>query len=218
MNSYGRQRQLQQAMESANLQTMWSNLSFRSVKEPGHVMELSIADLIHLGQGTHEQAEAAMLIAARLLAPRCTPLLTQLHAELSSQALTLGIPDIDSALGGGLLTSSITELVGSAGMTISFSLLVQDPERTAAVRVGVLCHRNWEVSDVHDSCSTGLLTFRVRSCHIDGFHIPYVSLPQVSCMRRAGCSFPAVTGVLAPLHPSTGAALEDYVRRHKHAV
>ena len=118
MNSSGRQRQLQQAMESANLQKMWSNLSSRSVKEPGHVMELSIADLIHLGQGTHEQAEAAMLIAARLLAPRCTPLPTQLHAELSSQALTLGIPDIDSALGGGLLTSSITELVGSAGEII----------------------------------------------------------------------------------------------------
>ena len=95
-------------------------------------MELSTADLMHLGQATHEQAEADMLIAARLLAPRCTPLLTQLHAELSSQALTLGIPAIDSALGGGLLTASITELVGSAGMTASSSLQVQISKGAAA--------------------------------------------------------------------------------------
>lgn len=84
------------------------------------MMELGIADLIHLGQATHEQAEAAMLIAARLLAPRCTPLINQLHAEQSNPALTLGIPDIDTALGGGLLTESITELVGSAGIPSSW--------------------------------------------------------------------------------------------------
>jgi hypothetical protein len=107
--------QLQQAMVNANLQNVWRNLSSRSVKEPGHVMELSICDVMHLGQATHKQAKAAMLIAARLIAPRCTPLVTQLIAEQCSPALPLGITDIDSALGGGLLTASITELVGSAG-------------------------------------------------------------------------------------------------------
>jgi hypothetical protein len=109
------QQQLHQAMSNANLQSVWCNLSSRSVKEPAHVMELSICDVMHLGQATHKQAKEAMLIAARLIAPRCTPLVTQLNAEQSNPALPLGIPDIDSALGGGLLTASITELVGSAG-------------------------------------------------------------------------------------------------------
>ena len=69
---------------------------------------------MHLGQATFAQAEATMLVAARLIAPRCTSLLHRLDAE-QSQPLTLGIPDVDRALGGGLLTASITELVGAAG-------------------------------------------------------------------------------------------------------
>lgn len=118
MDGASRQRQLQQAMANANLSQVCINLSSRSVKEAAHVMELSLPDCMHLGQATYAQAEATMLVAAKLLAPRCTSLLHRLDLE-KAQPLTLGIPAVDTALGGGLLTASITELVGAAGTASS---------------------------------------------------------------------------------------------------
>eukprot|EP00892_Ulva_mutabilis_P003147 jgi/Ulvmu1/12833/UM098_0015.1 len=107
---------LQEALHAAGLQHVSTNLGKHSIKEAEHVVECSIVDIIHLGQATYSQADFLLKTAAALLAPRCVPLRRLLHAERCNSRLSLGLPNIDVALGNGLLVGAITELVGPAGI------------------------------------------------------------------------------------------------------
>jgi predicted ATP-dependent serine protease len=109
-----RQMLLQQAMANAGLHAIYANLGKHSIKESGHVMEQGVVDIMQLGMASQQQAEQVLRIAAAQLTPRCVPLTSRMQSEHKSR-LQLGIPDIDTALGGGLLSASITELVGPAG-------------------------------------------------------------------------------------------------------
>lgn len=107
---------LQDALSSAGLHNVFVNLSKHSIKEAEHVVECSLVDIIHLGQATYGQAEFVLQTAAALHAPRCIPLTQLLQAEESKRRLPLGLPDVDRAMGCGLLVGAVTELVGSAGV------------------------------------------------------------------------------------------------------
>lgn len=107
---------LEHALTSAGLQDICVNLRKHSIKNPDHVVECSLVDIIHLGQATYGQAEFVLKTAAALLAPRCVPLKVLLKSERCNVRLPLGLSGIDSALGCGLLVGAITELVGSAGL------------------------------------------------------------------------------------------------------
>lgn len=116
-SAMSRQQMLQLDLEYAGLREIYTNLSKHSIKEAGHVMELGMVDLMQLGVASQQQAERVLRIAAARLAPRCVPLIHQLEKERMPR-IQFGIPDIDSALGGGLLNASITELVGPAGQIL----------------------------------------------------------------------------------------------------
>lgn len=106
---------LQEALRLAGLHEVFMNLSRHSIKEADHVMECNIVDIVHLGCTTHAQAECVMKTAAALLAPNCVPLRVLLQAQQRQSRILLGLPNIDRALGSGLLVGAITELVGAAG-------------------------------------------------------------------------------------------------------